>query len=157
VIHSPTLSSTKFWPGGLGHTCTHAIVYARLLLGLTDHGVHPFMVPLRCAKTHAKLPGVDCGDIGPKHGYNAMDNGYAMTYVLTTFRSMMRYIHFQNFRRINVHLTTPLYRYTTSRPVLTLPPQVRSLHAREDPARQSSRRYRACGCPRCLPPGGGVG
>lgn len=30
VIHSPTLTSTKWWPGGLGKTSTHAIVMARL-------------------------------------------------------------------------------------------------------------------------------
>jgi acyl-CoA oxidase len=30
VIHSPTLTSTKFWPGDLGRFATHAVVYARL-------------------------------------------------------------------------------------------------------------------------------
>jgi acyl-CoA oxidase len=32
VIHSPTLSSTKFWPGDLGRSTTHAIVFARLII-----------------------------------------------------------------------------------------------------------------------------
>jgi hypothetical protein len=49
-VHSPTLSSTKWWPGGLGKTSTHAIVMARLMLpdaagGRTvDHGPHAFIV-----------------------------------------------------------------------------------------------------------------
>jgi alkylation response protein AidB-like acyl-CoA dehydrogenase len=77
VINSPTKESTKFWPGGLGHTCTHAIVYARLIIEHHDYGVHPFMVPLRDMISHRRLDGIDCGDIGPKLGYNAMDNGYA--------------------------------------------------------------------------------
>jgi acyl-CoA oxidase len=40
-------------------------------------GVHNFLVPLRCMQTHQLLPGVTTGDIGPKIGYNVMDNGYA--------------------------------------------------------------------------------
>lgn len=28
VIHSPTVTSTKFWPGGLGITSNHAVVFA---------------------------------------------------------------------------------------------------------------------------------
>ncbi|KAI7734379.1 hypothetical protein M8C21_022970, partial [Ambrosia artemisiifolia] len=30
ILHSPTLTSSKWWPGGLGKISTHAIVYARL-------------------------------------------------------------------------------------------------------------------------------
>jgi hypothetical protein len=30
VVHSPTLTSTKWWPGGLGKTATHVILMARL-------------------------------------------------------------------------------------------------------------------------------
>lgn len=47
IIHSPTRSSTKFWPGGLGFSSTHAIVMARLLVGDHDHGPHLFIVQLR--------------------------------------------------------------------------------------------------------------
>lgn len=43
-LHSPTLTSTKWWPGGLGKTCTHAVVYANLLIGNKNYGPHPFMV-----------------------------------------------------------------------------------------------------------------
>ena len=75
-IHSPTLSSTKWWPGALGRTANHAIVYARLVVHGRDLGVHNFLVPLRDVATHAPLPGVSVGDIGAKIGYNVQDNGY---------------------------------------------------------------------------------
>jgi acyl-CoA oxidase len=42
-----------------------------------QRGVHNFLVPLRCMQTHKLLTGVTTGDIGPKIGYNVMDNGYA--------------------------------------------------------------------------------
>jgi len=78
VIHSPTITSTKFWPGTLGKTANHAMVIAQLIDGKgQNHGIHNFLVPLRCPKTHKHLPGVTTGDIGPKLGYNNMDNGYA--------------------------------------------------------------------------------
>mmetsp|Transcript_51553 Transcript_51553/g.148733 ORF Transcript_51553/g.148733 Transcript_51553/m.148733 type:complete len:707 (-) Transcript_51553:54-2174(-) len=78
VIHSPTLTSGKFWPGTLGRTANHAMVIARLIDGEgVDRGVHNFLVPLRSMEDHTLLPGVKTGDIGPKIGYNNMDNGFA--------------------------------------------------------------------------------
>lgn len=44
VIHSPTLTSTKYWPGDLGRFTTHAIVFARCICGENDYGVNAFMV-----------------------------------------------------------------------------------------------------------------
>ena len=47
-IHSPTLTSTKWWIGGLGKTATHGIVQAKLILpGGKDMGLHLFLVQLR--------------------------------------------------------------------------------------------------------------
>lgn len=40
VMHSPTLTSSKWWPGGLGKLSTHAVVYARLIVAGQFHGVH---------------------------------------------------------------------------------------------------------------------
>jgi acyl-CoA oxidase len=77
-IHSPTLTSAKFWPGTLGRTANHAVVIARLIDGSgVDRGIHNFLVPLRSMKDHSLLKGVTTGDIGPKIGYNLMDNGFA--------------------------------------------------------------------------------
>ncbi|XP_039062518.1 peroxisomal acyl-coenzyme A oxidase 1-like [Hibiscus syriacus] len=78
VIHSPTLTSRKWWPGGLGKVSTHAVVYARLIADGQDHGVHGFIVQLRSLDDHLPLPGITVGDIGMKFGsgaYNSMDNG----------------------------------------------------------------------------------
>ena len=36
------------WAAAQGKTATHAVVYARLIAGGTDYGVHAFMVQLRC-------------------------------------------------------------------------------------------------------------
>jgi len=78
VVNSPTLTSAKAWPGTLGRTGNHAMVIARLIDGEgKDRGVHNFLVPLRSMKDHTLLPGVVTGDLGPKIGYNNMDNGYA--------------------------------------------------------------------------------
>jgi len=81
IIHSPTLTSTKWWPGGLGKTATHAIVMARLITRSKDgkdrdYGPHAFVVQLRDLQSHLPLPGVEVGDIGSKMGYNGVDNGF---------------------------------------------------------------------------------
>lgn len=76
VIDSPTLTATKWWPGGLGKTATHVICMARLFTKGKDHGPHAFVVQIRSLKDHAPLPGIEVGDIGSKMGYNAMDNGF---------------------------------------------------------------------------------
>ncbi|KAM6557239.1 hypothetical protein CsatB_004258 [Cannabis sativa] len=78
IINSPTLTSSKWWPGGLGKISTHAVVYARLITDGQDHGVHGFIVQLRSLEDHLPLPGITVGDIGMKFGsgaYNSMDNG----------------------------------------------------------------------------------
>ncbi|KAG6830449.1 hypothetical protein H0H87_008087 [Tephrocybe sp. NHM501043] len=78
IIHSPTITSTKYWPGGFGYSTTHAIVMARLLTGGQDYGVHPFMVQLRSLGDFRPLPGIELGDIGSTMGLNSTDNGYAV-------------------------------------------------------------------------------
>ncbi|XP_071957287.1 peroxisomal acyl-coenzyme A oxidase 1-like [Antedon mediterranea] len=76
VLHSPTLSSIKWWPGNLGKTVTHAAVAAQLYSQGKCHGVHMFMVQLRSLEDHQPLPGIELGDIGPKLGYSNIDNGF---------------------------------------------------------------------------------
>jgi acyl-CoA oxidase len=78
IIHTPTLTATKFWPGTLGRTANHAMVIAQLIDGRGKRrGIHNFLVPLRSMVDHTLLKGVKTGDIGPKIGYNNMDNGFA--------------------------------------------------------------------------------
>ncbi|KAI8996281.1 acyl-CoA oxidase [Trametes punicea] len=79
-IHSPTLTSSKWWVGALGKTSTHGVVQARLILPSgEDVGPHLFFVQLRSLEDHRLLPGITIGDVGPKAmaGYAAVDNGYA--------------------------------------------------------------------------------
>jgi len=76
IIHSPTITATKWWPGGLGKTSSHAVVMARLFTQGKDHGPHAFVVQIRSPEDHSPLPGVIVGDIGNKMGYNAVDNGF---------------------------------------------------------------------------------
>uniref|UniRef100_A0A8C6YGT9 Acyl-coenzyme A oxidase n=1 Tax=Naja naja TaxID=35670 RepID=A0A8C6YGT9_NAJNA len=76
ILNSPTVTSIKWWPGGLGKTSNYAIVLAQLYTQNKCHGLHAFIVPLRQLGTHEPLPGITIGDIGPKFGYDEMDNGY---------------------------------------------------------------------------------
>lgn len=43
VLHSPTVSSTKFWPGGLGLWANHAVVFARCIVKGVDYGPQAFL------------------------------------------------------------------------------------------------------------------
>ena len=102
VIHSPTLTSTKYWPSALGFSASHAIVMARLIISNMDYGVHAFLVQIRSLENYSNLPGkiffymipaqaianaglllmtpytgIETGDIGSKIGFNTTDMGYA--------------------------------------------------------------------------------
>ena len=76
IINSPTLTSTKFWPGDLGFTANHIVVMAQLIINGEKKGVHGFIVQIRDIETHKVLPNIEVGDIGEKVGFNTKDNGY---------------------------------------------------------------------------------
>lgn len=76
ILNSPTLTSYKWWPGGLGHTANHAIVVAQLYTQGECKGIHPFIVQLRDVNTHEPLPGIKIGEIGIKLGMNGTNNGF---------------------------------------------------------------------------------
>ncbi|PPQ69969.1 hypothetical protein CVT24_003673 [Panaeolus cyanescens] len=79
-IHSPTVTSSKWWIGALGKTATHGVVQAKLILpNGKDMGPHLFFVQLRSMDDHRVLPGIKIGDIGPKAnaGFSPTDNGFA--------------------------------------------------------------------------------
>jgi len=84
TIHSPTLTASKWWNGALGRTANHAIVVAQLMIPdkesgkYKSYGPHQFIVQIRDMKTNKPLEGIVIGDIGPKYGYTAMDNGYML-------------------------------------------------------------------------------
>jgi acyl-CoA oxidase len=78
TIHSPHLTASKWWIGSLGKAANHAVVVAQLILNGKSHGPHPFVVQIRDLVTHEPLENVHVGDIGPKFGYNTMDNGFLL-------------------------------------------------------------------------------
>lgn len=81
-IHSPTITSSKWWIGALGKTATHGVVQAKLVLpDGKDAGPHLFFVQLRSLgissimvilyeahrinlDDHRVLPNITIGDIG---------------------------------------------------------------------------------------------
>ncbi|CAH2102903.1 unnamed protein product [Euphydryas editha] len=76
VLHSPTITSYKWWAGGLGRTANHCTVVAQLYTQGKCHGTHLFIVQIRDLETHMPLPGVKVGEIGPRMGFNTADNGF---------------------------------------------------------------------------------
>lgn len=51
---------------------------AQLFIKGKPYGPHPFVVQIRDMKTHLPLENIHIGDIGPKFGYNTMDNGFLL-------------------------------------------------------------------------------
>ncbi|KAI8073343.1 acyl-CoA dehydrogenase/oxidase C-terminal [Gongronella butleri] len=76
VIHTPSLTATKWWIGGAAHSSTHAAVFAQLIVKGKRYGTKCFVVPLRDPATYNLLPGVNIGDIGKKMGRDGIDNGW---------------------------------------------------------------------------------
>lgn len=66
IIHTPTLTATKWWIGGAAESATHATVFANLVVDGKRYGVKPFVVPLRDLETFVLLPGIAIGDCGSK-------------------------------------------------------------------------------------------
>ena len=96
TLHSPHLTASKWWVGSMGRTANHAVVMAQLMIGGKSYGPHPFVVQIRDMKTHEPLENIHVGDIGPKFGYNTMDNGFLLlnnvkvphTHMLAKFSSV---------------------------------------------------------------------
>jgi acyl-CoA oxidase len=58
VLHSPTITATKWWPGNLGKASNYAVVMAELIIDGKKHGPHAFIVQLRDTNTHMPLKGL---------------------------------------------------------------------------------------------------
>ncbi|PSN29864.1 putative peroxisomal acyl-coenzyme A oxidase 1 [Blattella germanica] len=76
VLNSPTLSSYKWWPGGMGQTANYAVVMAQLYTNGVHRGIHLFVVQLRDEETHKPMPGIKIGEIGTKVGMHTVNNGF---------------------------------------------------------------------------------
>ncbi|XP_057970388.1 acyl-coenzyme A oxidase 2, peroxisomal [Malania oleifera] len=81
IIDTPNDGAIKWWIGNAAVHGKFATVFARLMLpthdsnGVSDMGIHAFIVPIRDLKTHQMLPGIEIHDCGHKIGLNGVDNG----------------------------------------------------------------------------------
>jgi len=74
VIHTPFRGAYKDYLGNAALHGRAATVFAQLITGGVNYGVHCFFVPIR-DENGADLPGITSEDDGPKGGLNGIDNG----------------------------------------------------------------------------------
>lgn len=77
VVHSPSPAARKDYIGGAARDARLAAVFAQLVVGEEEHGVHCVLVPLR-DESGQPMPGVTIGDCGTKLGLKGVDNGRLM-------------------------------------------------------------------------------
>jgi acyl-CoA oxidase len=73
VIDTPFRAAWKDYLGNAAIDGQAAVVFAQLIVGDVNHGVHALYVPIRDGKTF--LPGIGGEDDGLKGGLNGIDNG----------------------------------------------------------------------------------
>ncbi|XP_009984459.1 PREDICTED: peroxisomal acyl-coenzyme A oxidase 2 [Tauraco erythrolophus] len=78
ILNTPKISAMKWWPGDMGRSATHSLVFGQLYIHGKCYGVHPFIVQIRSLQDHSLCPGIIAGDIGPKMNFEHTDNGYLM-------------------------------------------------------------------------------
>jgi len=74
VVHTPRPEAAKDYIGNAARHGRLASVFARLVVGDEDHGVHVVLVPIRDDSGRV-LPGIRIEDCGDKEGLNGVDNG----------------------------------------------------------------------------------
>lgn len=74
VVHTPFRGATKDYLGNAALHGRAATVFAQLVTGGVNYGVHCFFVPVR-DESGEMLPGVTSEDDGVKGGLNGIDNG----------------------------------------------------------------------------------
>src|ERR671918_2159869 len=74
VVHTPDAEAQKDYIGNAARDGRLAAVFAQLVVGGENRGVHALLVPLR-DESGAVLPGVEIEDCGPKLGLDGVDNG----------------------------------------------------------------------------------
>jgi len=74
VINTPTPADRKDWIGNAAAHGRAAAVFAQLIVGGENHGVHAFVVPIR-GDDGEPLDGIRIEDSGHKLGLNGVDNG----------------------------------------------------------------------------------
>jgi len=74
VVHTPDDGARKEYIGNAAVDGRLAVVFAQLVTGGQEHGVHAFLVPIR-DEAGQVLANVRTGDCGFKAGLNGVDNG----------------------------------------------------------------------------------
>ncbi len=74
VVHTPDEDARKDYIGNAARDGRMAVVFAQLIAGGCERGVHALLVPLRDSDGDP-LPGVRIEDCGPKLGLDGVDNG----------------------------------------------------------------------------------
>jgi acyl-CoA oxidase len=74
VVHTPTESARKDYIGNAARDGRMAAVFAQLIVGGEERGVHALLVPLRDERGET-LPGIRIEDCGAKLGLDGVDNG----------------------------------------------------------------------------------
>ena len=74
VVHTPDLEARKDYIGNAARDGRLAAVFAQLIVGGENRGVHALLVPLRDERGNV-LPGIEIEDCGPKLGLDGVDNG----------------------------------------------------------------------------------
>merc|ERR550514_2268724 len=98
VIHCPTLTSMKFWPTGM-YACTHAAVFAQLVIDGKNFGFNSFLVQLRDEEGNL-MPGVECGEIGPKIATGGDHHETNIAYARFSFVRIPRFNMFAKFNQV---------------------------------------------------------
>jgi acyl-CoA oxidase len=74
VVHTPDLAARKDYIGNAARDGRMAAVFAQLIVGGEERGVHALLVPLR-DEDGTVLDGIRIEDCGPKLGLDGVDNG----------------------------------------------------------------------------------
>lgn len=74
VINTPTPLAQKYWITNGAVHAHWAVVFAQLLIGGRNEGIHGFLVKIRDHATMMPMPGVTIHDMGHKMGSNGVDN-----------------------------------------------------------------------------------
>lgn len=74
ILHTPFPSARKDYIGNAAAHGKMATVFAQLIIGEKEYGVHAILVPIRDDEGNP-MPGVSIEDCGEKLGLNGVDNG----------------------------------------------------------------------------------
>ena len=76
IINSPTITSSKFWIGGVGINSNFTVLIAKLIIEGKDYGPHAFITQIRNLRSHKVFNGAFIGEIGAKMGLSSSDQGF---------------------------------------------------------------------------------